>query len=108
MQHRWRKIAGLVVLAVGTAGTPLGAQERGDAERGAQLARSVCIACHGIRPGENSVNPEAPPFPAIAASRGMSAMALHVALLSPHRAMPNIVLDARERADIVAYILGMK
>jgi hypothetical protein len=38
----------------------------------------------------------------------MSAMALNVALLSSHRSMPNIVLDAKERTDVVAYILTLK
>jgi mono/diheme cytochrome c family protein len=97
-----------IALAAALPGLQAGAQERGDAVRGAQLAQRICIACHGIRSGEESVNPSAPSFSAIAATRGMSPMALHVALLSPHREMPNIMLDARERADIVAYILGMK
>lgn len=38
----------------------------------------------------------------------MSAMALNVALLTPHHAMPNIMLDPQERADIIAYILSLK
>jgi hypothetical protein len=38
----------------------------------------------------------------------MSAMALNVALLTSHRSMPNIVLDAQERADIIAFILTLK
>jgi len=108
MRSVWRLGLRIVSVAAVLASLPVAAQERGDADRGARLARQVCIACHGIRPGESSVNPSAPPFDAIAATRGMSEMALNVALLSPHREMPNIVLDARERADIAAYILGMK
>ena len=38
----------------------------------------------------------------------MSGIALNVALLSPHRAMPNIILDSQERADVIAYILSLK
>jgi mono/diheme cytochrome c family protein len=68
----------------------------------------ICVACHGVHKNELSNNPQAPPFSVIAATRGMSAMALNVALLSPHRSMPNIMLDAQERADIVAYILALK
>ena len=47
-------------------------------------------------------------FTVIADVRGMSAMALHVALQTSHRSMPNIVLDPQERADVVAYILSLK
>jgi hypothetical protein len=38
----------------------------------------------------------------------MSAMALNVALLTPHHAMPNIMLDPQERADVIAYVLSLK
>lgn len=38
----------------------------------------------------------------------MSAMALNVALLTSHRSMPNIIIDAQERADIIAFILTLK
>jgi mono/diheme cytochrome c family protein len=84
------------------------AQEVGDPGRGSMLALSVCVACHGVRKGEESVHPLAPPFSAIAEVRGISAMALTVALLSPHRDMPNIMLDPNERADVVAYILSLR
>jgi hypothetical protein len=57
---------------------------------------------------EKSINPLAPPFLAIAEVKGMSGIALNVALLSPHRAMPNIILDSQERADVIAYILSLK
>ncbi len=97
-------IAGAAALFAG----PVQAQELGDASRGSALALHTCIACHGVRKGETSVNPLAPPFFAIAESRGMSAMALNVALLSPHRAMPNIMMEPNERADIIAYILSLK
>jgi mono/diheme cytochrome c family protein len=104
----WRTGVAIVAGVAALLGAPAWAQEHGDVDRGATLAVRVCIACHGVRPGEVSVNPLAPPFVAIAEVRGMSAMALNVALLSSHRAMPNIVLDPQERADIVAYILTLK
>jgi mono/diheme cytochrome c family protein len=87
---------------------PAWAQDHGDVRRGSVLALRVCIACHGVRPGENSNNPLAPPFAVIAETKGMSAIALNVALLSPHRAMPNIMLEPQERADVIAYILTLK
>jgi mono/diheme cytochrome c family protein len=100
-------IARSLVAAV-LLGTPALAQDHGDARRGSVLALQTCIACHGVRKGQNSTNPSAPPFTTIAAVKGISAMALNVALLLPHRAMPNIMLDPQERADIVAYILSLK
>jgi len=108
MHHKLRIWIALSVAGVALVGAPAGAQEYGDASRGSALALRVCVACHGVRKGEASLNPLAPPFTVIADSRGMSAMALNVALLSPHRAMPNIMLDPQERADVVAYILSLK
>ena len=108
MQRSRRNWIALSVAAAALLSAPAWAQEYGDASRGATLAVGVCVACHGVRKGEGSVNPLAPPFTVIADVRGMSAMALNVALLSSHRAMPNIMLDPQERADVVAYILSLK
>jgi mono/diheme cytochrome c family protein len=96
----------LIVTAFQTV--PVLAQDYGEASRGSALASQVCATCHGIRHGENSPNPLAPPFAVIAATRGMSETALNVALQSPHRVMPNIMLEPQERADIIAYILTLK
>jgi hypothetical protein len=38
----------------------------------------------------------------------MTAIALSAALNTSHRSMPNIMLEADEQADIIAYILGLK
>lgn len=108
MHFDWRVGCGTALAVAALCGAPASAQEYGDASRGSTLALNVCVACHGVRHGENSPNPLAPPFVVVAETRGMSAMALNVALLSPHRAMPNIMLDAQERADVVAYILTLK
>jgi len=35
-------------------------------------------------------------------------MALNVALLTSHRSIPNIVLNAQERADVIAFIMTLK
>ena len=98
-------LAGVALLGQ-TASTR--AQERGDAGRGEAMSLRICVACHAVRKGKTSVNPLAPPFDMIAKTKGVSAIALNVALLSPHRAMPNIMLEASERADLVAYILSLK
>jgi len=83
------------------------AQEIGDAARGWKVAFGTCAGCHGIR-NDGKPSSRAPTFSAIANVKGMSAMALNVALLSSHRSMPNIVLNAQDRADIIAFILTLK
>jgi cytochrome c len=102
-----RRLVAAGLLAVIAIPAPAVAQD-GDAARGETLARQVCIACHAVSKTDKSSNPLAPPFVTIASVRGASAMALNVALLSPHRAMPNIMLEPRERADVIAYILTLK
>ncbi|MDO8877876.1 MAG: cytochrome c, partial [Pseudolabrys sp.] len=84
------------------------AQEIGDSTRGWKLAFGTCAVCHRVHNGEDSGSRPAPAFSDIANVRGMSAMALNVALLSSHRSMPNIMLDTQERADIIAFILTLK
>jgi mono/diheme cytochrome c family protein len=85
------------------------AQMAPDARKGLEYARAHCTACHAVEPGnQRSINPEAPAFSAIAASPGISAPALHAVLQSPHRRMPDIVLAPDDRANVVAYIIGLK
>lgn len=105
MHHKWRNA---IALMVALLAAPAFGQDVGNTQRGLELAQSTCAVCHGTRKGEKSTNRRAPPFSAIAKVRGMSGIALNVALLSSHRSMPNIVLSARERADVIAYILTLK
>jgi mono/diheme cytochrome c family protein len=108
MNHR-RLISIALMVVVGTfLDATVFAQEIGNATRGWKLAFRTCAGCHGVRNAEKSGSPRAPTFSAIANVKGMSAMALNVALLTSHRSMPNIVLDAQERADIIAFILTLK
>ena len=88
---------------------PLGAQEARDVAQGREFAQRVCAVCHAIRPGA-AVSPvvTAPTFAAIAASPGMSPIALRVALQSTHRTMPNLALTGPELDDVIAYILSLR
>jgi hypothetical protein len=38
----------------------------------------------------------------------MTAMALQVALQSPHKTMPNLILEADELRNLIAYFLTLK
>ena len=91
------------------AAQPLPTEAAGDVSQGRNFAQRVCAGCHAIQPGL-TVSPvvAAPTFPAIAASPGMSPIALRVALQSTHRTMPNLALTADELDDVIAYIIGLQ
>jgi mono/diheme cytochrome c family protein len=100
-------ISALALAAILSAGVA-NAQDAEPA-KGLALARQVCAACHAIdKTQARSPNDAAPRFEAIANVRGMTATALTVALLTPHRSMPNIVLAPEELRDLAAYILSLK
>jgi mono/diheme cytochrome c family protein len=81
----------------------------GSAEAGLQYARTVCAECHAIRAGEDlSPNPKSPPFAQIANSPGITGAALNVILSTPHRDMPDLIIPAKDKADVVAYILSLQ
>lgn len=84
------------------------AQERGNAKKGAELAKTVCAQCHAVRPGENrSPNPVAPAFANVATWPGMTDRALRVWLQTSHPTMPNFILSRKDRDNIAAYILSL-
>jgi len=91
-----------------TVAWPVHAQE-GNVGRGAEIARSICAACHVVTRGQSAApNSQAPPFFAIASTPGMTSIALSAALMTSHRLMPNIILEPEERRDVIAYILSLK
>ncbi len=83
--------------------------EESSAEAGLAYARAVCSECHAIR-GDDflSPNPKAPPFAKIARTPGMTGAALFVILQTPHRDMPDLIIPAKDKADVVAYILSLQ
>ena len=91
---------------LGPAG--LGA-DLGDVQQGRALANQVCSECHAVGPADSrSPNVLAPRFEAVAATPGMTAMALNAFLHTSHRAMPNLLLTADQTSGIIAYILSLK
>ena len=78
-------------------------------QKGHLLARQVCGECHAV--GKRDFgwsNSQAPSFATIAATPGMTAMALRVFLNTSHRTMPNIILTNDQTNEIVAYIVSMR
>src|SRR5947208_666319 len=96
----------LVASLLGMAGFSASAQDA-DARRGLAFASQTCAECHAVRAGERSPNGGAPAFDVIAAIPGMTTLALQAALQTSHRDMPNLILSANERADVIAYILSL-
>jgi mono/diheme cytochrome c family protein len=85
------------------------AQDIGHAGAGLALSKRLCSECHAVQKGElQSPNEDSPSFQVIASVPGMTGTALAAALNSSHRTMPNIILNADEHADVVAYILSLK
>jgi mono/diheme cytochrome c family protein len=83
--------------------------EDGSAEAGLAYARTACSECHAIRSDDLlSPNPKAPSFAKIASTPGVTGTALFVMLQTPHREMPDLIIPAKERADVVAYILSLQ
>lgn len=108
MRHK-KLISTTLMVALGTLLSTLAfAQETGNASRGWKLTIRICSDCHWVRHEGKSGSLRAPTLSAIANTKGMSAMALNVALLTSHRSMPNIVLNTQERADVIAFILTLK
>jgi hypothetical protein len=108
MHHKRLILIALLVAVGAILGEPAFAQEIGNATRGWKLAIRTCADCHWVRHAGKSGSLRAPTLSAIANTKGMSGMALNVALLTSHRSMPNIVLNAQERADVIAFILTLK
>ena len=82
--------------------------QEGNVSDGLAVAQQTCSICHAIRKAQSSPNVNAPTFEAIANVPGMTAIALQASLQTSHRSMPNLILSADERRNVVAYILSLK
>jgi mono/diheme cytochrome c family protein len=98
----------MVITAV-VAAPQVRAQDVGDVQQGRALANQVCSECHAVGPADaRSPNALAPRFEAVAATPGMTAMALNAFLHTSHRNMPNLLLTVDQSNGIIAYILSLK
>jgi len=84
------------------------AQPVGDPQEGLALARQFCSECHAVRREQvHSPSPQAPTFLKLATTPGVTGAALSVALTTPHAGMPMFSLTAKQREDVIAYILDL-
>ena len=79
------------------------------AQQGLAYARQVCAECHAVEPGVSAMpGAEAPSFTAIAATPGMTAMALNVWFSTSHPNMPNLIIPAGRKEDLYAYFEALR
>lgn len=106
-----RSIAALLLVLVLGFGPPSAeAQQIGNVADGLAYARAHCAECHGVETtGEDfSPNVDAPDFSVVANTPGMTERALLVWLQTSHPTMPNFMIPAEARDDLVAYIMSLK
>jgi mono/diheme cytochrome c family protein len=95
-----RSIAGSALFLVATLPSALG-QQLGDPVAGQRLAAANCATCHGAHRA-------APAFAAIAAMPSTTQTSLGVFLRTSHASMPNLILSAADRNNLIAYILSLR
>ncbi len=86
-------------------GKSTASEAAGDPAAGLSYARQACASCHAITDGvERSPNPMAPAFETLANRPSMSRMTLSALLQTPHRTMPNLIVDPDRIDDLAAYL----
>jgi len=105
-----RLLSGLVaVLALLVGASVAHAQQPGDARKGRGYAERVCAECHAVLQAQDvSPVPRATPFRVVANTPGMTGTALAVWLRTPHPTMPNLIIEERDRDDVIAYVLSLR
>ena len=85
------------------------AEEAGDKREGRTYAQAHCGECHGVESADEiSPNLDAPNFVAIANTPGMTARALAVWLQTSHPNMPNFMIPAEQKDDVIAYLMSLR
>lgn len=83
--------------------------DAGNAAEGLAYAEQVCARCHAVAPGATaSPVAEAPAFQTVANTPGMTGVALNVWLHTPHRNMPDIIVDPQRVDDLAAYLASLR
>lgn len=105
-----RQFALFQVLAIAASPAAAAAQDLpGDAVAGREFALRYCSDCHVIAEGQpHPATDGAPPFASVARMKGVARLSLHAFLQTPHRRMPNLILDRMAIDDVVAYILSLR
>jgi hypothetical protein len=104
-----RERLGLATCLLVALAADAGAVDVGKVKAGQELAREVCGECHVVSKDDTSlVVSAAPSFETIANTPGMTDMALSATLQTSHPSMPDLVLGADDRENVIAFILSLK
>ena len=95
-----RSIAWSALLLLAILPSALG-QQLGDSAAGERLAAANCAKCH-------DAHGAAPAFTKIAAMPSTTQTSLGVFLQTSHGSMPNLILSATDRNNLIAYILSLR
>lgn len=86
------------------------AAEDGRVRQGLTFAEAHCAACHNVADGQASSNPQAPPFIAIANTRGLTDGTLTNWLSDSHNypELMDFEIASADIDDLAAYILTLQ
>ncbi len=87
--------------------------EEGDPQKGREIARAWCAACHLVEESVARAADTAATFPAIAARPTVTADGLRAFLSAQHSGaaqgrMPNLSLSRNDVENLVAYVLSLR
>jgi mono/diheme cytochrome c family protein len=109
MMIAWLRVAVAAVILTTSVTAARAQADLGDVDRGHDLARTTCAACHRVEKGETAEKiMDVAPFQTIANNGSRTKLALLVFLKSPHANMPDIMLSEKEIDSVIAYIMSLK
>lgn len=103
-------LAAVFVAAPMLSGGPARADDQpGDVVAGRTLYNKTCSRCHSVSAAQRRTRLyRGPGFDEIAANPQTTEISLRAFLQSSHPSMPNLVLTAAERDNVIAYILSLR
>jgi mono/diheme cytochrome c family protein len=84
------------------------ADDVGDPDAGRNIANAWCSNCHAFEGSNHATATGAPTFSAVAADPAITPLSLRVFLRTTHDRMPDLQLNNRETADLIAFILASR
>ena len=85
------------------------AAEPGNLAEGRRFVQTMCADCHAVGSQEiRSPVTSATPFSVVAQAPRTTGISLNAWLSGPHIDMPDLILDALDRQNVIAYILSLK
>jgi mono/diheme cytochrome c family protein len=100
---------GWLVMLVACGASWHAAAAGGDAARGKAYAREACADCHAVEPGiPTPPFAKAPSFSSVAATPGMTSMALNVWFSTSHPNMPNLIIPQKQKEELMAYFAALR